>query len=139
MLKRWQVIQVFENLFIFFSCLFTIFLKNYHPSNAFWLYQHRVKNAPIKFYSHLLLTIFNRNTLHFLVYPNWRLWKWWFRIESLYVHKYIKPNKYPANAGQTPNECLNNQYHMSRSLPPNPLRLEQKFVASSSSSTVWKK
>ena len=37
--------------------------STYHLSNAFWLYKHRVKSAPIQLYSHLLLTIFNRNAL----------------------------------------------------------------------------
>ena len=38
--------------------------KIYWLSNAFWFYQHRVKSASIQFYSHLLFTIFYRNTLY---------------------------------------------------------------------------
>ena len=33
------------HLFSFFSCMFSIFKINVHLSNAFWLYQHEVRNA----------------------------------------------------------------------------------------------
>ena len=45
MFERWRFFPIFENLFTFFSCLFTIFQKNLHLSNTFWFYQHRVRNA----------------------------------------------------------------------------------------------
>ena len=35
-----------------------------HLSNTFWLYQHRVKYLPFQFYRHLLLILFNWNTLY---------------------------------------------------------------------------
>ena len=38
--------------------------ENFHLSNAFWLYPHRVKSASIRFYTNLLLTIFNWHTLY---------------------------------------------------------------------------
>ena len=38
--------------------------KIYHLSNAFWLYQQKVKSAPFQFYYHLLLTILYQNTLY---------------------------------------------------------------------------
>ena len=34
-----------------------------HLSNAFWLYQHRVKYAPLQSYSHLKFPLFKWNTL----------------------------------------------------------------------------
>ena len=36
----------------------------YHLSNTLWFYQDRVKSAPFQFYSHILLTILNRNILY---------------------------------------------------------------------------
>ena len=49
------VFSIFENLFTFFSCLFTILKKkkNYRLSNTFWLNQHGVLNAFFQSYSHL--------------------------------------------------------------------------------------
>ena len=41
----------FSCLFTIFSCLFTIFKINVHLSNAFWLYQHRVRNAYFQRYN----------------------------------------------------------------------------------------
>ena len=46
---------IFRNLFTFFSCLFAICQINYHISNAFWLYQQRVKYALFLSYSLLIL------------------------------------------------------------------------------------
>ena len=37
--------------------------KTYCLSNAFWIYQHRIKSAPFQFYSSLLLIILNRKSL----------------------------------------------------------------------------
>ena len=65
-LRNGTLFQFSKNFFTIFTFLLTIFQKIYRLSNTFWLYQHRVKNAPIQFYSHLLMTIFNRNTLQFL-------------------------------------------------------------------------
>ena len=61
---RWNVFSIYLNLLTIFSCLFTIFRINHRLSNTFWIYQLRVKYAPFQFYSHLLLIIFNRNTLY---------------------------------------------------------------------------
>ena len=56
-----EFFNVLKNLFITFSCLFTIFSKICPLSNAFWLYQHGVKRALFQFYSNLLLMIYNQN------------------------------------------------------------------------------
>ena len=44
-LRGGRFFSIFENLFTFLSCLFTIFQNICHLSNLFWLYQHRVKYA----------------------------------------------------------------------------------------------
>ena len=61
MFESWYFISIFENLFTFFSCLFTIFWWKYHLSNTFWLYQHRVKYEQIRSYSSLLLFFSNES------------------------------------------------------------------------------
>ena len=45
--QKWTAayVSILDNLFTFFSCLFTIFHIIYRLSNAFWLYQHTVKYA----------------------------------------------------------------------------------------------
>ena len=50
------------------KCVFTIYQKIYRLSKAFWLYQFWAKNTPFKFYSHLLLTFFNRNNLYKIIF-----------------------------------------------------------------------
>ena len=54
----------FSKIVYIFQLLVYNFSKNLLPhKHAFWLLQQRVKSAPFQFYSHLLLTIFNWNTL----------------------------------------------------------------------------
>ena len=62
----WQVVVLFFFLFLKNGKQTTeksLKNKNYLLPNAFWLYQHGVKCALFKCFSHLLLIIFNRNTL----------------------------------------------------------------------------
>ena len=61
----WEVVGFFyfQKLVYKFLQLVYNFSKNYYLPKTFWLFQLRVYNALFQCYSHLLLTVFNRNAL----------------------------------------------------------------------------
>ena len=51
--------------FLFFSCLFTIFQKNFHLPNTFWLQQHMVRNAYFEIYRQKKFQILIRVSMYY--------------------------------------------------------------------------
>ena len=62
----WEAVDFWKNCKKRLTILwkFSRIEKIYHLSNTLWLYQHRIKSTPFQFYSHILLTILNRNILY---------------------------------------------------------------------------
>ena len=52
-------------MFTFFSCLFSIFQKNYRLLNTFWLYQDEVRRALFQSYSHFNKKWFGSPCTHY--------------------------------------------------------------------------